>query len=153
MKYFIYLFMTVVLSASAYQVLSGYFGAGRTGNYLKIRRKKDNRTAYCYRILPVYKLILRRMGILYSLMLALHIFLPLFYALIFSVLLALSDNINWWSTDKKGLKESVYIMWQDAGYSTWIFLLMILLSELFLVLINILVFPLVFEIAVKIFHG
>ena len=145
--------MTVVLSASAYQVLSGYFGAGRTGNYLKIRRKKDSRTAYRYRILPVYKLILRRMGILYSLMLALHIFLPLFYSLIFSVLLALSDNINWWSTDKKGLKESVFVMWQDAGYSTVVFVLMLLFAGLILILINILVFPLVFEIAVKIFHG
>ena len=120
-RYIIYIFMAVVITASVYQILSGYFGAGRTGNYLKIRRSKDRGIGY--RILPIYKIILRRMGILYSIMLVLHLVLPLFYALVFSVLILLSDDIRWWSTDERGLKRSVLLLWQDAGYSTRIFLL------------------------------
>ena len=152
-KYLIYAFMAIVLSAAAYQVISGYFGAGRTGNYLKVRRKKDSRPACCYRILPIYKLILRRMRILYSVMLVLHIILPLFYAVIFSALSVLSEGVKWWSTDKNGLRESVLVMWQDQGYSTAVFVVIVIIAEILLVLINIFVFPLVFDTAVKIFHG
>lgn len=42
---------------------------------------------------------------------------------------------------------------EDAGYSTGVFVISVLIAELILILINIFVFPLVFDIAVKIFHG
>ena len=148
-RYIIYIFMAVVITASVYQILSGYFGAGRTGNYLKIRSSKDRGAGY--RILPIYKIILRRMGILYLIMLVLHIIFPLFYALVFSVLILLSDDVQWWSKDERGLKRSVLLLWQDAGYSTRIFLLIILLALIALVIINLLVFPLVFDLVVSIF--
>ena len=148
-KYLIYVFMAIVLSAAVYQIFSGYFGAGRTGNYLKIRSSKDR--AIGYRILPIYKIILRRMGILYSIMLVLHLVLPLFYAFVFSVLVMLSDDIRWWSTDERGLKRSVLLLWKDAGYSTRVFLLIILLALITLIVINLLVFPLVFDFVVSIF--
>ncbi|MBQ4562039.1 MAG: hypothetical protein IJA55_06940 [Clostridia bacterium] len=141
--------MAVVITASVYQILSGYFGAGRTGNYLKIRSSKDRRAGY--RILPIYKIILRRMGILYSIMLVLHIIFPLFYALVFSVLILLSDDVQWWSKDERGLKRSVLLMWQEASYSTRIFLLILLLAVTALVVINLFVFPLIFELVTGIF--
>ena len=148
-KYLIYVFMAIVLSAAVYQIFSGYFGAGRTGNYLKIRRSKDRGIGY--RILPIYKIILRRMGILYSIILVLHIIFPLFYALVFSVLLLLSDDVQWWSKDERGMKRSVLLLWQDAGYSTRIFLLILFLAVTALTVINLLVFPLVFDFVVGIF--
>ena len=148
-KYLIYVFMAIVLSAAVYQIFSGYFGAGRTGNYLKIRRSKDRGIGY--RILPIYKIILRRMGILYSIMLVLHMVFPLFYALVFSALVILSEDIRWWSTDERGLKRSVLLLWQDVGYSTRIFLLIISLALIALVIINLLVFPFVFDLVVSIF--
>lgn len=141
--------MAIVLLAAVYQIFSGYFGAGRTGNYLKIRRSKDRSIGY--RILPIYKIILRRMGILYSIMLVLHMVLPLFYALVFSVLILLSDDIQWWSKDERGLKRSLLLLWQDAGYSTRIFLVIVLLALIALVVINLLVFPLVFDLIVRMF--
>ncbi len=144
--------MAIVLSAAAYQVISGYFGAGITGNYLKIRSKKDNKSIYCYRILPIYRLIFRRMRILYVIMLVLHLIFPLFYAFIFSVLLALSDDINWWSKDRNGLKESVLIMWQESGYSTAVFIFIVIAAEAVLLLINFFLFPVIFDLAVKLFH-
>ena len=142
--------MAIVLSVAAYQVFSGYFGAGRTGNYLKIRRSKDR--AIGYRILPIYKVILRRMSILYSIMLVLHLVLPLFYAFVFSVLVLLSDDIRWWYRDERGLNRSVLLLWQDVGYSTRVFLLIILLALIALVVINILVSPLVFDLVASIFE-
>ena len=141
--------MFLVFLAAVYQIFSGYFGAGRTGNYLKIRSSKDR--AIGYRILPIYKIILRRMRILYSIMLVLHIIFPLFYALVFSVLILLSDDIQWWSKDERGLKRSVLLMWQEAGYSTRIFLLILLLAVTALVVINLFVFPLIFELVTGIF--
>lgn len=149
-SFLIKIFMLLVLSAAAYQVFSGYFGAGRTGNYLKIRSSKDRGIGY--RILPIYKIILRRMGILYSIMLVLHIIFPLFYAFVFSVLIILSDKIEWWSRGKDGMRESVLLLWQDAGYNTRVFLLIILLALIALVVINILVFPLFFDLVVSIFE-
>ena len=148
-RYIIYIFMAVVFTAAVYQIFSGYFGAGRTGNYLKIRRSKDRGIGY--RILPIYKIILRRMGILYSIMLVLHMVFPLFYALVFSALVILSEDIRWWSTDERGLKRSVLLLWQDVGYSTRIFLLIISLALIALVIINLLVFPFVFDLVVSIF--
>lgn len=148
-RYLIYIFMTVVLLAAAYHIFQGYFGAGRTGNYLKIRNRKDKNSQYCYRILPVYRLILRRMRIFYIIMLFLHIIFPLFYAIVFSVLIILSDEIEWWSRGKDGMRESVLLMWQGSGYSTWVLLCIILVAELILLLINLLVFPLIFDLAIR----
>ncbi len=146
-KYLIYAFMVIVLAAAIYQVFSGYLGAGRTGNYLKIRGSRDQENGY--RILPVYKLILRRMRILYIIMLFLHIIFPLFFAFVFSVLVILSDKVEWWSRDDKSLRESVLLMWQSAGYSTWVFLCILFVAGFTLLLVNLLVFPIVFDIAVR----
>ena len=144
--------MAGVIAAFVYRIFSDFFGAGRTGNYLKIRKGKDS-FRYGYRILPIYKLILRRVKLLYIIILVLHICLPLFYAFGFSVLLMAAKENPWWQTDENGSKQSVFVLWQDAGYSTVVFAISVLIAELILILINIFVFPLVFDIAVKIFHG
>lgn len=150
-KTIIYIFMISVYCISAYYVVREFFGSGRTGNYLKIRNKKDI-IKNPYRILPLYKLILKKLKILYIISLILHLFLPLFYALSFTVLILLSDKIDWWEKDTGNIKVSVIFLWSEAGYNIKIYLLIVALSVVSLIIINIIFFPVVFGMIKKVFE-
>jgi len=144
-------FMISVYCTAAYHIVRELFGPGRTGNYLNIRNK-SGRTYISYRILPLYKLILKRLIILYVISFILHLFLPLFYALSFTILILLSDKIEWWEKDVSGMKVSVMFFWSKAGYSIKLYLIILSLMLSSLLAVNLLFFPIVFKTIKNLFE-
>ena len=103
------------------------------------------------RILPIYRLILRKLFLYFLLVLPAFILLPTFFATVVSVLIILEIL---YTKHKKanGMLTSPWSVWKKYGYKPHILSLIIIAAVLVLLVVNIFIQPIVFRLSVKIFN-
>lgn len=119
-----------------------FLGPSRTGNYLRIRKSKDRGGGY--RILPVYRYVLKRIALYYAIILPFWLFLPLYYSVGVSVLIFLGGE--WWRKDRKGAKISLLSEWIESGYTLRSIIIIIVLGLVVLAILHFLLYPLIFKL-------
>ena len=106
---------------------------------------------YENRILPIYRLILRKLFIYFLLILPAFVLLPTFFAVIVSVLIIL-EILYTKHKNANGILTSPWSVWKKYGYKPYILSLIITVAVLMLLAVNIFIQPIVFRLAVKIFY-
>lgn len=104
------------------------------------------------RILPVYRLILRKLFIYFLLVLPFFIFLPTFFAAVVSVLITLAILYTKYKKTSRTL-VSPLSAWKKYGYKPYMLFFIVTAMLLILFAVNLFIQPVVFKLSVKIFYA